>query len=381
MNQEHNGNGNRSAALRQNLARAENPFAAPATTEKTTAGAGMLESHAAATVQGMVVMSKRFPRDPEAAVERILDACTRTKLAEAAEYAYPRGGQTVTGPSIRLAEVVAQNWGNLEFGTVELSQEGGRSHMMAFAWDLETNVRQHKIFVVEHVRKARGQLHALTDPREIYELTANQGARRVRACILGVIPGDVIETAVNQCRLTVRNSMAAPEEEIEKIIAAFGEKFGVPEVAVRKRLGGKRSSAVTAAEVIRMRQIYRSLLDNMSKPEEWFDMNDAEEAPRGKGKGQPEKTAPRRSEALKKRVQEQTEPEGNGADGEEAGRFAFDPSNPPVDADGVEFDPEFHVADKATGRPVINKDGSFRKRPRPPIETGGGGDDPDGELL
>ena len=35
------------------------------------------------------------------------------------------------------------------------------------------------------------------------KLVANQGARRVRACILGVIPGDVIDSALVQCNATL----------------------------------------------------------------------------------------------------------------------------------------------------------------------------------
>lgn len=60
-------------------------------------------------VQAMMVIAKRFPRDPVQAMDRILQACTRPTLAEGALYTYGRGGTDVTGPSIRLAETLAQN--------------------------------------------------------------------------------------------------------------------------------------------------------------------------------------------------------------------------------------------------------------------------------
>lgn len=47
----------------------------------------------------------------------------------------------------------------------------------------------------------------LTDSRDIYEATANFGARRMRACILGVIPGDVVDMAVNECKETQKKAM------------------------------------------------------------------------------------------------------------------------------------------------------------------------------
>jgi len=67
-------------------------------------------------------------------------------------YKYPRGGTKETGSSIILAEALAQNWGNLDYGIVELEQNNGESHLMAYAWDLETNKRQSKIFRVSHIR-------------------------------------------------------------------------------------------------------------------------------------------------------------------------------------------------------------------------------------
>src|SRR5690606_5467319 len=75
-----------------------------------------------AEVQAAMAIAKRFPRDPIAAMDRILQACTRPTLAEGALYSYSRGGSEVSGPSIRLAEVAAQSWGNIQFGIRELEQ-------------------------------------------------------------------------------------------------------------------------------------------------------------------------------------------------------------------------------------------------------------------
>ena len=131
-------------------------------------------------VQAAMVAAKRFPRDELAAINRIKATCQRPTLAAQAVYRYPRGGQNVSGPSIRLAEALAQNWGNIDTGIVELENSHGTSTMMAYAWDLETNTRVTKIFTVEHKRDTKQGSKALTDGRDIYEATANFGARRQR---------------------------------------------------------------------------------------------------------------------------------------------------------------------------------------------------------
>ena len=113
----------------------------------------MVMTRQAQEVQAAMVIAKRFPRDEVESYNRILRACKRKSLAEQAMYEYPRGGTKVTGPSIRLAEMMAQNWGNLDFGILELEQKNGASQVMAYAWDLETNTRQVKIFSVRSIEK------------------------------------------------------------------------------------------------------------------------------------------------------------------------------------------------------------------------------------
>ena len=81
-------------------------------------------------------------------------------------YSYSRGGTEVTGPSIRAAETLAQCWGNIQFGVRELEQRGAESTVEAFAWDIETNTRQVKVFQVPHLRYTKKGSYRLEDPRD-----------------------------------------------------------------------------------------------------------------------------------------------------------------------------------------------------------------------
>jgi len=236
---------------------------------RSSAIAASDQERAIQEVQASMVIAKKFPRDPVEAMNRILQSCTRISLAESAVYAYPKGKKTITGPSIRLAEAVAQEWGNIQHGIRELSQENGTSAVEAFAWDMQTNVRSTKVFQVAHKRMANGQVKTLTDPRDIYEMVANQGSRRLRACILGVIPGDVIEQAKRQCEVTMQNSIQVNAESIQKLTEAFAV-FGVTEQMLSHRLGGKHLSAMIGAEMLQLRNIYRSIKDGMAKPSDFF---------------------------------------------------------------------------------------------------------------
>ena len=262
-----------------------------------TSVADMVTTRQAQEVQAAMVIAKRFPRDEVESYNRIIRACKRVSLAEQAMYEYPRGKTKVTGPSIRLAEMAAQNWGNIDYGIIELEQRRGESQVMAYAWDLETNTRQTKIFTVPHIRETKNGNVPLTDPRDIYEMVANQGARRVRACILGVIPGDVIESAIDQCNATLQGQSKEPLiDTIRKIVGTFKEQFGVDSAMLEKYIGCK-TDAFSMTDLIRLKKVYRSLCDGMAKREDYFDL-----APEDKTDAKPEIKNPFANDAERKRT-------------------------------------------------------------------------------
>jgi hypothetical protein len=232
------------------------------------AGVSVEQERAMAEVQGAIVLAKRFPRDQMDAIEKIKVACQRPGLADQALYSYARGGTDITGATIRLAEEIARNWGNLQYGIRELEQREGESTVEAFAWDMETNVRVTRQFQVKHVRYANKRTSELVDPRDIYELTANMGARRLRACILENIPGDVVDGAVEQCEATLKADADLSATALKGMV----EKFALQKVSqaqIEKRIQ-RRLDAITAAQVISLRKIFNSIKDGMSKPEDWF---------------------------------------------------------------------------------------------------------------
>ncbi|CAG9258521.1 conserved hypothetical protein [Paraburkholderia unamae] len=228
------------------------------------------QSKAIAEVQAALLIARAHPRDPRRAMDRILQDCMRPSLATEATYQYARGGNDITGPSIRLAETLAKRWGNMEAGVKELSRSNGVSECMAYAWDYETNYRDVRTFTVRHWRDTRDGGYALKDERDIYELIANNGSRRKRACILALIDGDVVEAALAQCKATQAAEVDVTDELIANMVTRF-ESFGVTKELIERRIQ-RHLSAITPAMVVSLRNIYNSLRDGMSAPAEWFDM-------------------------------------------------------------------------------------------------------------
>jgi len=229
------------------------------------------ESRVMSEVKAQVFMARQYPRDTIAAQDRIMAECDRLKLAEKAVYTFPRGGTQVSGPSIRLAECLARAWGNIDAGIIEGERIDGESSMIAYAWDLESNLRLRKEFKVKHSRDTKQGRKALTDERDIYEMTANQGSRRLRSCILGLIPGDVVETAVARCEKTLVAKVGKLEEVIPKMLAKFDE-IGVTKVMIEKRLR-HRMDATQPAEVVQLGNVFNSIRDGMGTISDYFELD------------------------------------------------------------------------------------------------------------
>jgi hypothetical protein len=257
-----------------------NPFGSRAPVE--TAGARQGQSRELAEMQTKYLMAQQFPRDERACMDKILNAFTRPSLAEKAQYQFARGGSDIIGPSIRSAETIAQGWGNMEFGFREISRGIGPdgvpfSEVEAFARDLESRTQRPATFIVKHWRDTKSGGYKLKDERDIYELISNQAQRRVRACILALVPGDVVEAAMKQADVTLKTTADTSAEAMQKMVKAF-EPWGVTKELLEKRIQ-RRIDAIQPAQVVALKRIYASLRDDMSAPSDWFEIEKAAERP------------------------------------------------------------------------------------------------------
>lgn len=248
----------------------ENPFAVSKPKHINEGAVTIEASRAVAEAQGKLIIAKNFPRNEVEAYANAMQACQRKSLAEKATYSYPRSGSTISGPSIRLAEELARCWGNIDFGIKELSQKKGESEMQAYCWDMETNTISSQTFVVSHVRDTKSGQQKLTTQRDIYENNANMAGRRLRARILAVLPPDLVEAAVAECKKTLAGINDTPiADRIRKMAVAF-EKFGIKPDTIEKRLGRKLDT-ITAEDISEYIGIYNSLKDGNTVVSDWFD--------------------------------------------------------------------------------------------------------------
>lgn len=228
-------------------------------------------------IESAIVIAKRFPRDEAACYTRIIRSCERPGFAEGARYAFPRGGTTVSGPSVQLAREMARCWGNIRFGLRIVSVDDDQVHIRGYALDVETNnyVEAEDRFAKLVQRKQNGRtVWVEPDERDLRELVNRRGAIVVRNALLQVLPPDVTEDAQRTAEATLRKAAKGEltqdrQAAIRRLALAF-DGLGVTTEMLTEHLGHDLE-IITEDELTSLRAVYTSIKDGNTRRGDHFD--------------------------------------------------------------------------------------------------------------
>jgi hypothetical protein len=209
----------------------EDPFdAAVADDAPTVEIVAPMESGAMAAiskseVESQLAAAHRWPRDIDRFVEQATRLATYNK-AIAASCIYtlfrkekdPRTGamvdKPITGPSVRLAEIVASTYRNLHIATRII--EEGRSTVTAQAvcWDLENNLRESKE-VARGIMTSRGDRYG-ADMIRVTSMAAMSIA--MRNVVFAVVPGAFVQDIYGEARAMAVGTEDDLPERRQKLI-------------------------------------------------------------------------------------------------------------------------------------------------------------------
>ena len=228
-----------------------------------------------AKVQAQCVLAYQNPRKMLNVENKINSICESLYLAKEAEYEYTRGGQKVTGPTIKLMSAIAQCYGNVTSGWKEISRTKDKAKVLAWAWDIENNYKYDLEFEVSFYRETKKDGKTLlTSDRDIYEIIANNAARRVRKCIESVIPRYLIDMALEKCQKTI-SSKVDVKSELKKCINWLKSYQDVNLEQIEDKLGMKYD-AFGNVQYSTIAKWINALRDGTTKKEDIFPDKDRE---------------------------------------------------------------------------------------------------------
>lgn len=223
----------------------------PATTEPmglavpTAVTAAVIERERA-ELETACTMAARFPRRRVTVDEACLAMCETPALARpkgGAWYAFPRGGKTITGPTVKLARAMAAHWGHVSSGVRVLSRTEDHVHIEAFAHDRQTGVRfsfEDSFPILVQRKQGKGKdaptVMVVPDERDTRGLIARRGAYIERNCLLKLLPLELVEQCMDMARRAASSQIAKTLEasRVEALRAWKG--IGVSQAHLEERL-------------------------------------------------------------------------------------------------------------------------------------------------
>jgi hypothetical protein len=92
----------------------------------------------------------------------------------------------------------------------------------------------------------------------------------LRSRILAILPTDLVDMAINECKKTLAGNNDEPLiDRVKKMVVAFG-KIGVTQEQIEKRLG-RKVDTMTIDDFTDYIGIYNAIKQGESKIAEWFE--------------------------------------------------------------------------------------------------------------
>lgn len=224
-----------------------------------------MDAQERASVDIQVATAKRYPRDIRRATNNAI-AIVTTDAASAATcgYALPRGGKPITGPSVHLAKILAQQFGNIRAEAKVVLITPTQIVSRGTAWDLENNYA-----VAFEVRRS-----IMSSPRDgapkrfsddMITVTGNAAnAIAYRNAVLSIIPKSITDATYQAAQRMITGDLTSEEKIIakrSKTLQEFKDSFGIAEADVLKLLGKETTNQIREAQIAVLVGIWQALKD------------------------------------------------------------------------------------------------------------------------
>lgn len=222
-----------------------------------------------AMIDVQISTAKAFPRSIRKATENALAVVTLDKeTAATCSYAVPRGGKPITGPSVHLAKILVQAWGNMraEAKVVDISDTQIKSQGIAF--DLESNVAI-KIEVTRSIVGKNGRFS-----QDMIGVTSNAAnAIALRNAIFAVIPKAVTDKVYNAAKQFITGDLSDKTKLIAKrkqVFDALKDTYSLKEEEILSAVGKAAVEHVTTDDLLVLIGVGQAIKDGDTTVDEAF---------------------------------------------------------------------------------------------------------------
>ena len=190
-----------------------------------------------AEIDTQIATAHAFPRSLHKFMRDVMSMATvSADVAESCIYALPRGGKSVEGPSIRLAEMVAASYGNLRTGARVVYNDGKHVTAQGIVHDLEKNImhtEEVKRSIMQHEWKDGQRTGKMVTMNEDMQTVTGRAACAIayRNAIFKVVPAALINDILEKVRDIAKGTAETLVARRDKAMAYF-KYLGIKEKQV-----------------------------------------------------------------------------------------------------------------------------------------------------
>ena len=244
----------------------------------------VIESTALAVIQraeidSTIATAKQFPRQMLKALDRVREMATLTEaIAEECHYSLPRTDKTgrrvnIQGPSIRFAEILASQWGNLRIASRVIEIGAKQVVAQGICLDLETNVA-YDVEVRKSIITKEGKRYS----EDVIVSNANAcAAVAQRNSVLKTVPRPLWNPIYEETLKRIGSDRMPLAERWQKAVAWYGSR-GVNEARLRSALGITKPAELTQAHIQQLVGWRNAIEQDAAAADEIFG-TDADEKP------------------------------------------------------------------------------------------------------
>lgn len=214
--------------------------------------------------------AKAYPRNVKRAIDNSIVLVTMDEeTAQTCAYSLPRGGKTITGATIHLAKILAQNWGNLRIEAKVVDVGAKNITSQAIAFDLENNLAI-KVEVKRSITDRNGKRFS----EDMIVVTGNAcNSIAMRNAILSVIPKAVVDKVYNEAKRKITGDISDKVKLMAKrkqVMDGFKDVYGVSENEVLKVIGKASVDHIDADNLMTLIGLAQAIKDGDTSVEETF---------------------------------------------------------------------------------------------------------------
>lgn len=251
----------------------------PIATEATP----LLVRLAQAEMDQAVTTARAFPRSIQKAMTNILSLATLDETtAQECIYALPRDGKPIKGPSVRLAEIIASQWGNCHIGSRIVAVDRVEKVVVAEGvfHDLETGMKR-----VAQIHRRISDKYGKLFNDDMIAVTGNAAASiALREAILKGVPKAIWRKAYEAAEHVINGDVKTLVQRRDEVIKAFAA-WGITPEQIYACIEVNGPDDVGLEEIGTLRAIFVAIKSGESSVEDYFPPNTdkakATEAARG----------------------------------------------------------------------------------------------------